>query len=241
MQKPPIGEQPGKKEAVEAMFDSIAPKYDLLNRVLSAGIDKTWRTKAVNWLKDDAPARILDVATGTADVALETLRLGPQKVVGVDLSEEMLRFGREKVEARGESHRVTLQQADAANLPFEDGYFDAALVSFGVRNFENLHAGLSEIARVLRPGGSLVVLEFSRPRTPGIKQGYAWYSRHILPRIGSLVSRNTTAYEYLPASVQAFPDGEDFLARMHAAGYENTEARPVTFGIATIYKGYTKR
>ncbi len=236
--KPPIGEQAGKKEAVEAMFDSIAPRYDLLNRVLSFGIDRGWRRKAVAWLRADQPRRVLDVATGTADLAIEALKLGPEKVVGVDLSAEMLAVGRVKVEKLGESGRVTLQQADAAQLPFEEGAFDAALVAFGVRNFENLEAGLRDIRRVLRPGGALVVLEFSKPRLFPIKQGYAFYSRYILPRIGGALSQNEGAYEYLPASVQAFPDGQDFLARMQAAGFVKTEVRPLTFGIASLYKGY---
>ncbi len=237
-EKPPIGEHAGKREAVEAMFDSIAPRYDLLNRVLSFGIDQGWRRKAIAWLRADAPKRILDVATGTADLAIQALDLDPESVVGIDLSEEMLKVGRVKVEKIGESARVTLQQGDAANLPFSDGQFDAALVAFGVRNFEDLEAGLSDILRVLRPGGALVVLEFSRPRAFPIKQGYAFYSKYILPRIGGALSDNEGAYEYLPASVQAFPDGQDFLRRMENAGFENTEARPLTFGVASLYKGY---
>ncbi len=237
-EKPPIGESAGKKEAVEAMFDSIAPRYDLLNRVLSFGIDQGWRRKAVAWLADEQPRRILDVATGTADLAIEALDLDPNEVVGVDLSEEMLKVGRAKVRKRGETARVTLQQADAASLPFADASFDAALVAFGVRNFENLESGLRDIHRVLRPGGALVVLEFSKPRAFPIKQGYAFYSRHVLPRIGGALSSNDGAYEYLPASVQAFPDGADFLARMENVGFEQTQARPLTFGVASLYKGY---
>lgn len=220
------------------MFDSIAPRYDLLNRVLSFGIDRGWRRKAVGWLAQDWPDRILDVATGTADLAIEALRLNPVQVVGADLSEEMLKVGREKVARLGESKRVELVQADAARLPFEDGTFDAALVAFGVRNFEDLEAGLRDIGRVLRPGGALIVLEFSKPRAFPVKQGYAFYSRYILPRIGGALTDNVGAYEYLPASVAAFPDGEDFLTRMRAAGYERTQARPLTFGIASLYKGY---
>ena len=169
--RPPIGEVEGKAERVEQMFDSIAPRYDLLNRVLSLGIDQRWRTQAIRLLEGDQPQRILDVATGTADLAIKAEDiLHPREVVGVDLSAEMLRFGREKLTKRGLSGRITLQQADAETLPFPDDAFDAALVAFGVRNFEDLDAGLRDIARVLRPGGALVVLEFSHPRQTPIKQ-----------------------------------------------------------------------
>ena len=235
---PPVGDRKaGKKVAVERMFDAIAPRYDLLNRVLSLGIDRLWRRKAVDWLKADRPRRILDVATGTADLAIEALRLGPDSVVGVDLSEPMLRVGREKVARRGESARVTLVQGDAEGLAFEDGTFDAALVAFGVRNFEDLDAGLRDMRRVLRPGGALVVLEFSRPRAFPIKQLYAFYSAHVLPRIGGAVSGSSAAYEYLPSSVAAFPDGADFLARLHGAGFTDVQERRLTFGVASLYKG----
>ena len=236
---PPIGEQEGKSERVEAMFDSIAPRYDLLNRVLSAGIDQRWRTKAVRMLEDDQPKRILDVATGTADLAIKAEELlHPHEVIGVDLSEEMLDVGRDKLEGGGLSRRITLTRADAQNLPFSDEAFDAALVAFGVRNFEDLDQGLREISRVLRPGGALVVLEFSQPRAFPIKQLYRFYSQHVLPRIGGLVSQSNGAYQYLPDSVAAFPDGADFLARMEAAGYHALTWRPLTFGIASLYRGY---
>jgi demethylmenaquinone methyltransferase/2-methoxy-6-polyprenyl-1,4-benzoquinol methylase len=237
--RPPIGEVDGKAEHVEQMFDSIAPRYDLLNRVLSLGIDQRWRTQAIRLLEPDEPRRIVDVATGTADLAIKAERLlHPREVVGVDLSAEMLRFGREKLDRRGLTPRVTLQQADAETLPFAEGDFDAALVAFGVRNFEDLDAGLQEIARVLRPGGALVVLEFSHPRQAPIKQLYRFYSRHILPRIGGAISQNNGAYQYLPESVAAFPDGPDFLARMEAAGYRDLLWQPLTFGVASLYKGY---
>lgn len=236
---PPIGEAEGKREHVEQMFDTIAPRYDLLNRVLSLGIDQRWRTKAIQLLADDQPERILDVATGTADLAIKAEQmLHPREVVGIDIAEEMLRFGREKIDDLGLSQRIRLQRADAANLPFEDGSFDAALVAFGVRNFEDLNAGLRDIGRVLRPGGSLVVLEFSQPRSFPMAPLYRFYSRHILPRIGGALSQDEGAYEYLPESVAAFPDGADFLARMAAAGYEQLTWTPLTFGIASLYKGY---
>ncbi len=236
---PPIGEAEGKRERVEAMFDAIAPRYDLLNRVLSMGIDQRWRTQAIRLLDADQPKRILDVATGTADLAIKAERLlHPRRVVGVDISAEMLRFGRDKLRDRGLSGRITLQQADAADLPFGDDAFDAALVAFGVRNFEDLEAGLRGIGRVLRPGGALVVLEFSHPRSFPIKQLYDVYSHHILPRIGQTVSQDSGAYRYLPESVAAFPDGADFLARMQSAGFETLTWKPLTFGIASLYKGY---
>ena len=238
--KPPIGEVEGKKREVESMFDAIAPKYDLLNRVLSLGIDKVWRTQAVKMAGralDRPPRRILDVATGTADLAVEALKLGPDEVIGVDIAEEMLAFGREKLKARGLDHRITLQRGDAENLEFEDGAFDAVLVAFGVRNFENLGRGLAELRRVLRPGGVLVVLEFSRPRAFPMKQLYGFYSSQILPRVGRAVSGDSGAYAYLPESIQAFPDGEDFLRVMSEAGFTKPKEKRLTFGVASLYRG----
>ena len=235
---PPIGEAEGKAEAVEDMFDAVAPRYDLLNRVLSAGIDRYWRWRAVRMLDDEQPRRVLDVATGTADLALRIERtLHPRETVGIDLSTEMLSRGRDKIERKGLSPRITLQKADAAALPFDDASFDAAFVAFGVRNFEDLDAGLRDIQRVLRPGGSLIVLEFSQPRAFPIKQLYEWYSHHVLPRIGGLLSPDQGAYEYLPNSVAAFPDGHDFLRHMESVGFADLEWVPLTFGIASLYKG----
>lgn len=235
---PPIGEARGKKQQVEAMFDDIAPRYDLLNRVLSFGIDRWWRRRAIALLREDQPHRILDVATGTADLAIAALSLGPETVVGVDISEEMLEVGRKKVKERGLADRIALRRGDAEKLPFSDSQFDAVLVAFGVRNFENLEQGLSEIHRVLRPGGALVVLEFSQPHAFPIKQLYAFYSRYIMPRVGGVVSKNEAAYQYLPESAAVFPSGEAFLERMRKVGYENVRWKPLTFGIASLYKGY---
>lgn len=234
---PPIGESPGKKEQVEAMFDSIAPRYDLLNRVLSFGIDQRWRRQAVDLLRDASPRRILDVATGTADLALQVLTLEPEKVIGVDISEEMLRIGRQKISEAGEEARVELRKGDSERLPFSDSQFDAALVAFGVRNFENLGRGLQEIQRVLRPGGKLVVLEFSHPRAFPVKQVYGFYSRYILPRVGGAVSGDAGAYKYLPDSVAAFPDGEDFLSQLDLVGFGELLWKPLTFGVASLYRG----
>jgi demethylmenaquinone methyltransferase/2-methoxy-6-polyprenyl-1,4-benzoquinol methylase len=238
MPKPAIGEADGKAEDVERMFDTIAPRYDLLNRILSAGIDQYWRSRAIRLLSDEQPARVLDVATGTADVALKVERLlHPREVVGVDLSAEMLRYGRKKIRDLGLSPRIRLVQGDAAALPFDDDTFDAVLVAFGVRNFEDLVAGLEGMGRVLRPGGALVVLEFSRPRRFPVRELYSLYSHYLLPRIGGALSPDQSAYEYLPASVAAFPDGPDFLERMHTAGFTDLQWQPLTFGIASLYKG----
>jgi demethylmenaquinone methyltransferase/2-methoxy-6-polyprenyl-1,4-benzoquinol methylase len=235
---PPIGEVEGKAEAIEQMFDAVAPRYDLLNRVLSLGIDRYWRTRAVRLLADEQPARVLDVATGTADLAVKAERmLHPREVVGIDLSAEMLQYGRSKLDRLGLTPRISLVQGDAEDLPFSDASFDAALVAFGVRNFEDLEAGLTGIRRVLRPGAPLVVLEFSRPRTFPIKQLYAWYSRHVLPRIGGALSPEQSAYEYLPSSVAEFPDGPDFLDRMQRSGFADLLWEPLTFGIASLYRG----
>ena len=240
MTKPPIGQAPGKREQVEAMFDEIAPRYDLLNRLLSFGIDVRWRKKAVALLGDalrGRPDRLLDVATGTADLAVEALSLGPSEVVGVDISDGMLAGGRVKLSKRGLDDLVTLVQGDAADLPFEDDSFDGAFVAFGVRNFEDLQAGLGGIRRVLRPGAPLVVLETSQPTSFPFKQGYQIYARHVMPRLGKAISGNAEAYEYLPESARVFPYGEAFLNEMRAAGFSDCLAKPQTFGVASLYRG----
>lgn len=240
MTKPPIGQAPGKAEDVEQMFDDIAPRYDLLNRLLSFGIDVRWRKKAVTLLGESlsgTPERLLDVATGTADLAIELLRLEPRGVMGIDLSAGMLERGREKLAERGLDDRIRLLQGDATDLPVENASCDGAIVGFGVRNFENLVGGLRGIRKALRPGSPLVVLEFSHPRTFPIKQGYVFYSKHIMPRIGRRVSGSTDAYEYLPESVAAFPDGDDFLQIMEESGFRDCIARQLTFGVVTLYRG----
>jgi len=234
---PSVAESAEKKAEVRTMFDAIARRYDLLNRVLSGGIDQSWRRKAIEMLRPENPRRVLDLATGTADLAIQAMTLEPDRVVGVDLSAQMLDVGRSKVQSRGLSDRVSLLQGDAENLGFADGEFDAVLVAFGVRNFGNLARGLEEMRRVLRPGGCAVILEFSHPTAFPIKQGYALYSRYILPRLGGAISGDSGAYRYLPDSVAAFPDGEEFLARMESAGFSDLRARRLTFGIASLYFG----
>lgn len=230
----------GKRERVENMFDSIAPKYDLLNRVLSAGIDKGWRRKAVDLLIPLKPKSILDIATGTADFALEAERLKPDYIKGVDISEQMLSVGRKKIAARNLSGVITLHCGDSEDLQFEDNTFDAITVAFGVRNFEHLEKGLEEMYRVLRPGGTAVILEFSQPQSFPIKQLYSFYSKYILPGVGQLVSKERAAYEYLPESVAAFPYGKQFTDIMERCGYQKANYYPLTFGIAGIYTGIKK-
>jgi demethylmenaquinone methyltransferase/2-methoxy-6-polyprenyl-1,4-benzoquinol methylase len=235
--KPYPGQDGGKKEQVAQMFDNISARYDLLNRVLSLGIDTIWRKKAIGMLKADKPAYILDVATGTADLAIEALRLNPRQVVGVDISAGMLMHGEEKLRKRRLEDRIKLVLGDSEGLPFEADSFDASTVAFGVRNFEHLNHGLSDIWRVLKPGGKLVVLEFSKPDVFPVKQLYAFYSRFILPAIGKLVSKDQSAYSYLPASVAAFPEGKAFLSQLEAAGFVNNRQKRLTFGICSIYVG----
>ncbi|MBD2756303.1 bifunctional demethylmenaquinone methyltransferase/2-methoxy-6-polyprenyl-1,4-benzoquinol methylase UbiE [Spirosoma validum] len=237
-----------KREQVAEMFDNISPKYDLLNHLLSGGIDILWRKRAIRELRSSriggpkSPAlshkTILDIATGTGDFALEALALKPEKIVGVDISEGMLAIGREKMKKRGVDHIIEMRAGDSEGLPFADNEFDAVIVSFGVRNFENLLKGLTDMHRVTRPGGVCVVLEFSNPRQFPFKQLYGFYSRTILPLIGRMVSKDTSAYSYLPESVQAFPDGPDFLRIYEAAGFINTKWIPLTFGVASIYIGH---
>lgn len=235
--KPAPGMAEGKKQDVRRMFDDIAPKYDLLNRVLSAGIDRKWRRLVIEKLLADHPRRVLDVATGTADLAIMAAERGVDNVVGVDIAENMLEIGREKVDEHGLGEAVVLRTGDAEKLPFSDRQFDAATVAFGVRNFENLDRGLAEIRRVLKPGGRLIVLEFSRPSAFPIRQLYGFYGKYILPTVGRLVSGDPSAYTYLPESIALFPQGEEFLERMRQAGLEQTAQRRLTFGIASMYEG----
>jgi demethylmenaquinone methyltransferase / 2-methoxy-6-polyprenyl-1,4-benzoquinol methylase len=228
-------DQSGKKEQVARMFDNISQRYDFLNHLLSLGIDKGWRRKAIELLQAIKPEIILDVATGTGDFAIQALDLKPRKVVGIDISEGMLEMGRKKIERLRLTGVIDLKKGDSENLSFEDNKFDAVTVAFGVRNFENLEKGLREILRVMKPGGMLVVLEFSRPAKFPFRQIYNFYFKGILPKIGRLISKDKSAYTYLPASVEAFPDGEAFENILRTVGFKDTACRPVTFGISSIY------
>jgi demethylmenaquinone methyltransferase / 2-methoxy-6-polyprenyl-1,4-benzoquinol methylase len=228
----------GKKEQVAQMFNNIAHRYDFLNHFLSLGIDKLWRKKAINYLKSEKPQLILDIATGTGDLAITAEKmLKPEKIIGIDISEGMLAFGREKLLKMGLENKIELKSGDSENIPFSDTFFDAATVAFGVRNFENLEKGLQEIYRVLKPNASFVVLEFSKPRKFPVKQLYNFYFNSILPGIGKMVSKDARAYSYLPESVKAFPDGDDFIDYMQKAGFKNCKSETLMFGIASIYFG----
>ena len=227
-----------KKEEVREMFDNIAPKYDLLNHTLSMSIDRVWRRRVVGEVRRAKPGRILDVATGTGDLAIAMARrIRDVQVLGVDLSEQMLAVARRKIEARGLDGRIVLDRGDAERLAVADASVDVATVAFGVRNFGDLGAGLRELARTIKPVGKVVILEFSRPRKRVFRALYEFYSYKILPRIGGLVSRDKRAYEYLPASVGEFPAPEEFMAMMARAGFRNCRARSQSFGIAQIYIG----
>jgi len=217
------------------MFDRIAGKYDFLNHFLSLGIDRGWRRKAINTLKPVSPKKILDVATGTGDLAIEALRLQPEKVTGVDISEGMMEIGRKKIAAKGLSSKIDLQYGDSEALPFDAAYFDAITCAYGVRNFEHLELGLKDMYRVLRPGGRIAILEFSKPKNFPVKQLYNFYFRYILPVLGKTVSKDATAYTYLPESVAAFPEGNDFCQILKNCGFTDVHARPLTLGITTLY------
>lgn len=232
----PYDEASDKKGQVSKMFNRIAPYYDLLNRLLSLGIDTIWRKKAIALLKEKDPQMVLDVATGTADLALETARqLNAEQIIGVDISTQMLEIGREKVAKKGLTKVIHLREGDSENLPFPNNTFDAITVAFGVRNFEDLERGLAEMQRVLKPGGQLVVLEFSKPRVFPFRQVFNFYFRHILPFIGRITSKDPKAYRYLYESVQAFPEGERFLSILTKTGFKSNRCIPLTLGVCSIY------
>jgi len=227
-----------KKAQVASMFDNISPKYDLLNRVLSFGIDIYWRKQALKFLKKQKPKYMLDIATGTADFAIESLKtLKAEKIIGVDISEGMLSLGRVKLKEKSLSDKIELLSGDSENLQFPDNTFDAITVAFGVRNFENLEKGLKEMFRVLKPGGGVVILEFSKPTAFPIKQLYWFYSNTILPFLGRLISSDASAYTYLPESVKAFPDGKTFTDILVNCGFSYTEGKKLSFGIVSAYYG----
>lgn len=234
----PYDDSRRKSEQVREMFDSIAPAYDFMNRAMTMGIDKLWRRSAVKLLKDVAHDDILDIATGTGDLAiLLARRLDPLSVTGVDLSSKMVEIGRRKVSAAGLDDIVTLGVGDCLQLPFPEGSFDCITCAYGVRNFQNLAAGYQEMHRVLRPGGVVVILELSTPTSAIVKPMYHLYTRHIIPTVGRLVSKDVRAYSYLPESIAAVPQGAAMSAIMEAAGFHDTRHIPLTFGTCTIYTG----
>ena len=233
----PYQTKESKREQVAQMFDNIAFRYDFLNSLLSLGIHKGWRKKCVRLLEPHQPKVILDVATGTADFALECVKLNPEKIIGVDISEGMMAFGRKKIKQKQLENLITLEYGDAETLNFPDNHFDAIVVGFGVRNFENLEKGLQNLYRILKPGGRLVVLEFSNPRNKLIKWLYNFYFNKVTPFIGRMFSKDIRAYTYLPESVKAFPDNENFTAILKTLKYKNTSFKSLSFGIAAIYVG----
>jgi len=227
-----------KKKQVADMFDRIAGNYDFLNHFLSMGIDRRWRKHAVKALSALKPKSILDVATGTGDLAVDlSTKLKTDKVIGLDIAVKMLEVGKEKVKKKNLDDKIEFIEGDSEDLPFENNQFDATTAAFGVRNFQNPLAGLKEMNRVTRPGGKIVVLEFSKPRGFLFKHLYTFYFNNILPTIGRLLSKDPKAYRYLHDSVQAFPDYENFTALLDKAGYKNTQFKALTFGICCIYQG----
>lgn len=233
--KPYASKEGSKKEQVAEMFDNISARYDFLNHFLSLGIDKGWRRKVVRLIRATQPTTILDIATGTGDLAIALSTISNTQITGLDLSAGMLKVGEEKVAKKGLNQRIQLQQGDSENLPFEDNSFDAITVAFGVRNFENLDKGLSEIHRVVKPGGTVAVLEFSQPTGFPFKQVYRFYFKYILPTLGRMISKDDSAYTYLPESVDAFPYGQRFIDKLNGLGFTSAKAKEVTFGVATIY------
>ncbi|MCI0708425.1 MAG: bifunctional demethylmenaquinone methyltransferase/2-methoxy-6-polyprenyl-1,4-benzoquinol methylase UbiE [Ignavibacteriae bacterium] len=224
-----------EKAYVRSLFDRVAHRYDLLNHLLSSGIDVYWRAKAVRLLGQYQPKEILDVATGTADLSIRSVRLQPKRIVGIDISEEMLKLGREKIAKRRMGHIISLQTGDAERLPFAEGEFDAVTVAFGVRNFSDLTQGLREMHRVLRPHGVAVILEFSQPTVFPVKQLHAFFLKRALPAIGGFVSKQREAYEYLPKTINEFPDGGAMIEVLRESGFTSVTQHRMTFGIATVY------
>ena len=235
MIKPYKNSSKGKKEQVAMMFDNISANYDGLNRVISFGIDISWRKKVVQLVSKNNPKQILDIATGTGDLAIMMSQLNPDKIIGLDISAGMLDVGKRKIANVNLSDKIDMVVGDSENMPFDDNTLDAITVSFGVRNFANLDKGLTEIKRVLKPGGTFVILETSNPTKFPFKQGYKFYTTYILPFIGKIFSRDKAAYSYLCESANIFPFGEAFNNILQKNGFINTEYRPVTFGVATIY------
>lgn len=217
------------------MFDNIAPSYDFLNHFLSMGIDILWRRKAIRMLKMQSPERVIDIATGTGDFAIEALRMNPTEVIGLDISPGMLEVGRQKMIKKGLDQKIRMELGESEQLPYPDAYADAITVGFGARNFEDLDKGLSEMYRVLKPGGKAVILEPSFPSSFPMKQLFGLYFKYILPGLGKLFSKDSHAYTYLPQSVAAFPEGEAFLQICRKAGFTKSAWHPLTFGICALY------
>ncbi|MDG5799834.1 bifunctional demethylmenaquinone methyltransferase/2-methoxy-6-polyprenyl-1,4-benzoquinol methylase UbiE [Marinilabiliaceae bacterium ANBcel2] len=236
--KPYIGDDTAetKKEQITSMFNKIAPKYDYLNRTLSFGIDRVWRREVVKRISSLNGKVILDVATGTGDLALAVAGAAPEKIYGLDISVNMLDIAKVKVKEKGLQETINFVEGDSEALPFESSYFDVVTVAFGVRNFESLNKGLKEMQRVLKPDGRLIVLEFSKPTLFPVKQFYNLYFSYILPWWGGIISRDRKAYEYLPQSVKSFCEGDEFTAELKKAGFSNAIQKRLTFGIASIYE-----
>jgi len=226
-----------KREKVENMFDGIAPKYDFLNHFLSFGVDYYWRNRVLKLIKERNPKSILDIATGTGDLAILASKAKPERIVGIDISQNMLNVGIDKIAKKGLNSLITLQKEDSENLSFDDNTFDLAMVAFGVRNFQNLEKGLGEIKRVLKPGATFIVLEFSQPRSFPMNHLYGFYSKNILPAFGRIISNDPSAYTYLPESVKRFPAFEEFTTIMDKVGFKNTKYISLTSGISSIYIG----
>ena len=238
----PYNDTESKTGQVRQMFDSIAPAYDFMNRCMTMGIDKLWRRKAVNLVARSGAQTLLDVATGTGDLAIQLCRtIKPKSIVGIDLSTGMLEIGRKKIAERGLDSVITLEEGDCLNLRFDDGTFDAVTVAYGVRNFEHLSQGYAEMFRVLAPGGMLCVVELSTPTNPIIKFFYDIYTKHIIPFIGRSKSKDARAYSYLPESIAAVPQGENMLALMREVGFTECKALALTFGVCSIYIGIKPR
>lgn len=232
----PYSKDGKKSEQVEQMFDNIAPAYDMLNHTLSMGIDRSWRRKAINWLRPFHPQRIMDVATGTGDFALLAYHhLQPKLLMGTDISEGMMNVGREKVKKEGLSDKIIFAREDCTSLSFADHTFDAITVAFGIRNFDDLDRGLSEMCRVLTPGGHLVILELTTPDRFPMKQLFGIYSKVVIPMLGKIFSKDNSAYRYLPQTIKAFPQGEVMQGIISRAGFSQVQFRRLTFGICTLY------
>ena len=233
----PYNSEKSKKEEVAEMFNNISANYDFLNHFLSLGIDHLWRKKAIKQLKNLEAKKIIDIATGTGDFAIASLKLNPNEVIGVDISSGMLEVGAKKMKNKGYDKTIKMILGDSENLAFEDNYFDALTVGFGVRNFENLEKGLSEMLRVIRPGGKIVILEFSKPKKFPVKQVFSFYSKYFIPFFGKRISKDPQAYAYLPESVAAFPEGKEFENILKKLNYKSVQSIILSGGIATIYTG----